>query len=231
MFQLSEGLESWKNQLAGSKAYSKSDLDELESHILDEIENLTQYPLTDEEAFMIATNRLGSVKDLNEEFKKVNIGFFGLRRFFEMLTGYILLSFIRVITVLIAQTILTGILLNVQLQDWQLHGLNLLLNGIFGLLILYLLFFSKVHILHGIQRIILGLMNRNIPLFILTIAVVVCTLIVAPLIANTITCRLIMMNQAKGPGSIMLSNSVIDLLWFTVYIIFYMVFLFKQGRR
>lgn len=69
-FRLDQEIAAWRSGLAGSGNLSHDDLEELESHMLDEIEQLTQYPLSEREAFMVAKDRIGSFKDLNQSYAK-----------------------------------------------------------------------------------------------------------------------------------------------------------------
>lgn len=67
-FDLTAFISGWRSDLASSGSLSKKDLDELESHMLDEIDQLTQYPLSQKEAFMIARERIGSRSDLSQPY-------------------------------------------------------------------------------------------------------------------------------------------------------------------
>lgn len=46
MFQLDKSLEDWKGKLINSNTMTESDVDELESHLLDEIDELKGKNLT-----------------------------------------------------------------------------------------------------------------------------------------------------------------------------------------
>ena len=83
MFDLNEQIENWRNNLAQQNTLEKSDIDELESHLREEIENLTALNLSDEEAFMVATHRLGRPDSLSEEFAKVNESVLWRKRLFR----------------------------------------------------------------------------------------------------------------------------------------------------
>ena len=60
MFNLNEKIIKWRSNLAQSETLAVSDLDELENHLREEIEQLTTLKLSDEEAFLVASHRLGS---------------------------------------------------------------------------------------------------------------------------------------------------------------------------
>lgn len=74
MFDLNEKISMWRSNLAQSQALGGSDIDELESHLREETENLTALKLSEEEAFLVATHRLGSTDSLAEEYEKINRG-------------------------------------------------------------------------------------------------------------------------------------------------------------
>lgn len=74
MFDLNEKISMWRSNLAQSQTLGSSDIDELESHLREEIENLTALKLSDEEAFLIATHRLGDTAHLFDEYAKINLG-------------------------------------------------------------------------------------------------------------------------------------------------------------
>jgi hypothetical protein len=87
MFDLNEQINKWRSNLAQSQTLGNSDIDELESHLREEIENLTDLKLSDEEAFLIATHRLGSTDSLAEEYEKINRGVKFRHRLFWIATG------------------------------------------------------------------------------------------------------------------------------------------------
>jgi len=87
MFDLNEQINKWRSNLAQSQAPGNSDIDALESHLREEIENLTDLKLSDEEAFLIATHRLGSTDSLAEEYEKINRSSIFRRRLSLMITG------------------------------------------------------------------------------------------------------------------------------------------------
>lgn len=63
-------LAQWRRYLAGDPALAAVDLDELESHLRDQIDDLESIGLSGEEAFLIAVRRLGRVDELSREFAR-----------------------------------------------------------------------------------------------------------------------------------------------------------------
>lgn len=69
-FNLEQQIAEWRSDLSHSDCLSKEDLNELESHLLDEIEQLNTLSLSPREAFLIARDRIGSKQDLQTSYTK-----------------------------------------------------------------------------------------------------------------------------------------------------------------
>ncbi len=87
MFDLNQQMAQWRQSLGQSESLVRSDLDELESHLRDQIDQLTLSGLSSEEAFWIAQRRIGNAKNLPCEFAKVNGSAVFRRRLQWMLVG------------------------------------------------------------------------------------------------------------------------------------------------
>ena len=61
-------IESWRGFVGRRAAISTADVDELESHLRDEMADLRDVGLSDDEAFLIAVGRLGEVDALSREY-------------------------------------------------------------------------------------------------------------------------------------------------------------------
>jgi hypothetical protein len=72
MFDLSKEITKWRKTLSEKQMCYISDLDELESHLKDEIDQLKSHGLSEQEAFLVGTHRLGKPDALADEFAKVN---------------------------------------------------------------------------------------------------------------------------------------------------------------
>lgn len=73
MSDIEKQIEEWRMCLVGSESLSGSDINELETHLRDEMEHLKTMGLSDEEAFLIARHRLGDTVTLDCEFSKINV--------------------------------------------------------------------------------------------------------------------------------------------------------------
>lgn len=90
----STGLErlvcNWREHLCQTDAIGADALDELEQHVRDAFSELLSKGLRDEEAFLIATRRLGKPSELAEEYQKVSGSPAWTRRVCWMLAGCLL---------------------------------------------------------------------------------------------------------------------------------------------
>ncbi len=71
-FDLNEAIRLWQQNLATSPALSADNLEELASHLRASVQSLQADGLSDEEAFLAATRRLGEPAALEQEYAKVN---------------------------------------------------------------------------------------------------------------------------------------------------------------
>jgi hypothetical protein len=71
-FDLNQAIASWREQLQQTSAVDGGSLAELEAHLRESIANLEASSLSQEEAFLIASRRLGNSDALKTEFHKLN---------------------------------------------------------------------------------------------------------------------------------------------------------------
>lgn len=104
-FNLTAALQTWLSPFKKSGSFTDDELNELTSHLLDSMEALQAKELSEQEAFLIATQRLGPVDLLDQEFTKLNrpvlprqepvilllgvLCFIGSRNLFETITGFV----------------------------------------------------------------------------------------------------------------------------------------------
>ena len=89
-FDLDRAIQNWREELKKSPAFRDENLNEMESHLRDSIAKLQERGLSTEEAFIIASRRIGGAPALETEFGKVNTGEVWLNRVFWMLAGLML---------------------------------------------------------------------------------------------------------------------------------------------
>jgi len=86
-FDLNHAISRWRDDLRQSPYFREENLAELEAHLRDSVAELQGRGLTDEEAFLLATRRIGDPERLDPEFAKVNRGQVWLNRVLWMLVG------------------------------------------------------------------------------------------------------------------------------------------------
>jgi hypothetical protein len=86
-FDLNRAIQQWRENLGQSPAFRSENLNELESHLSDSIATLQTRGLSAEEAFLIASRRIGKGGSLEMEFAKVNRRIVWLDRTLWMLIG------------------------------------------------------------------------------------------------------------------------------------------------
>jgi len=87
MFDLNSAISSWRMNLSEKQTCAKSDIDEMETHLREEIDSLTASKLSQQEAFLVAAHRLGDPDSLAAEFAKVNTSILWRNRLFWMVAG------------------------------------------------------------------------------------------------------------------------------------------------
>jgi hypothetical protein len=90
-FDLNQAVHCWRAALAEHSTTDDENLNELESHLRDSVATLQTRGLSAEEAFLIASRRLGRPEEIGPEFGKVNTGIIWRSRALWMLTGMLLL--------------------------------------------------------------------------------------------------------------------------------------------
>ena len=88
-FSLETGIKTWRSDLRNQGSLDSNDLDELENHLRESIEDLQSEELSLDEAFIVAKRRIGKPSDLRAEFQKVNPGRLWSTRVCWMLVGYL----------------------------------------------------------------------------------------------------------------------------------------------
>jgi hypothetical protein len=105
-FDLNRAIQHWREDLAQSPAFHSDNLNELESHLRDSIAALRTRGLSADEAFIVATRRIGKGGLLEAEFAKVNAQTMWLDRILWMLIGVQVWGFISGAIGLLAQNAL-----------------------------------------------------------------------------------------------------------------------------
>ena len=86
-FDLNRAVQQWRDNLEQSPAFRRDNLEELETHLRDSVAYLQQRGLAADEAFLIATRRVGTDAALGTEFGKTNTHGVWVDRGLGMLAG------------------------------------------------------------------------------------------------------------------------------------------------
>jgi hypothetical protein len=101
MFNLNDEIAVWRKSILETETCTESDVNELESHLKEEIDQLKTKELSEQEAFLVAASRIGKPVELAGEFAKINQSLIFRNRIFWICIG--MLSFI-IITALAITT-------------------------------------------------------------------------------------------------------------------------------
>jgi len=93
-FYLKQAIVEWRCAIAACPAFRAVDIQELEGHLQDSIAALQSKGLSDQEAFWLATRRIGTAPALNEEFGKLNTQQIWLDRALWMVAGSLAISWL-----------------------------------------------------------------------------------------------------------------------------------------
>ncbi len=101
-FSFEESIEKWENRIKETNNLTKSDIEELRTHLEDDFCTLKEMNLCEEEAFLVAINRLGEEQDWSQEYAECNVKILKLKYFANICSGvlvYISLYYMAVIIV------------------------------------------------------------------------------------------------------------------------------------
>ena len=86
-FNIQEQIDHWVSKIKSEPSFTESDSEELKSHLLDSIDQLKDTGLNDEEAFWVASRRIGTTVDWEEDYSQVNNPVIQMRRSVLILAG------------------------------------------------------------------------------------------------------------------------------------------------
>ena len=92
MFELESALRDWAASFRRTETMRHADVEEIEQHVRDSHAALMASGLSAEEAFLVATHRVGPAAQIEREFHKVNGTHVWGHRLFWMLAGYLLFT-------------------------------------------------------------------------------------------------------------------------------------------
>jgi len=90
MFELNKSVSAWRQGLLSTGYCTRIEIEELEEHLREEVRTLENKSLSTEEAFIIASKRLGDPKEISREFGKIDLSNFWRSRLLWIVAGILL---------------------------------------------------------------------------------------------------------------------------------------------
>ena len=113
-FNLENNIQKWKAILTKKNNLTKSNIIELENHLIDLIDDLESKGLNEEESFIIAKKRIGKTEDICLEFDKINSNFSFINNSIPYIKGALIyISFINLSKLFLVTTLLLSKKLNI----------------------------------------------------------------------------------------------------------------------
>jgi len=227
MFRLKDSIDNWKQKLSNSNSFTNSDIEELESHLLEEIDILKKKELTEEEAFYIASSRLGSVELLSSEFSKINTKSIYLKRVAWLLGGYILISFIQQLIAAFS-IFLTSYIDTINTFDTDtLFYFNLVISIIISIIFLYFLLIPRYQLLSKIQSAFnyLFAFKKRLLMLLFLVFIIINS-------AGFNILRVFVVNNlgVSDYGKMMMSENIFIIIWSIILCMTFMLLSFRKSQ-
>ena len=231
MFRLKDSMESWKVKLYNSNSFTSSDIEELESHLLDEIDILKNKDLSEEEAFYIACSRLGSVELLSSEFTKINTNSIYLKRVVWFLGGYILISFIQKLITIFSLFLTTYIAKKIYaittFNSDPFFYLNLTISIVISIIFLYFLFSTRYQLLLKIQSVFNYLFTfKKFILMLLFIILIIMNSLGFTILQSLIISRIDIVILQK----MMMGENIFIIIWSMILCMIFLSLTFRKSK-
>jgi len=143
-FNIHDHINNWFVQLKSEPSITESDSEELKSHLLDMIDGLRNAGLDEEEAFWVASKRMGSCLEWKVDYEEVNKPLIQMRRSLFILAGvlayFLLYNFIKSTSKLLC------IFLLLKKTDGYL-SINWVYRYLIGVHFVFILFIVSVYLL------------------------------------------------------------------------------------
>ena len=154
-FNLENNIQKWKAILTKKNNLTKSNIIELENHLLDLIDDLESKGLNEEESFIIAKKRIGKTEDICLEFDKINSNFSFINNSIPYIKGALIyISFINLSKLFLVTTLLLSKKLNIDEVTFNIISIILLFFALIS-------FFSTIYFKRG-KRVLSKLSNANV---------------------------------------------------------------------
>tara|TARA_B110000211_G_C13981667_1_gene509690 strand:+ start:405 stop:1118 length:714 start_codon:yes stop_codon:yes gene_type:complete len=127
-FNLENNIQNWKSILTKKKNLTKSNIIELENHLIDLIDDLESKGLNKEESFIIARKRIGKIDDICLEFDKVNDNYSFINQSIPYLKGALIyIAFIILSKLFFVITLLLSLKFSIDNTTFDIISIMLIL--------------------------------------------------------------------------------------------------------
>ncbi len=127
---LAARLKGWRSELKGT-GLTKNDRDELQSHMEDTLEELQAKGLSEDEAWLVASHRVGAITEIKREYKKVHEARIPL---FNHILFWITLLFFTITIVQISADMISYVTKIGQAPGFSVFSLLILLLIVYGVI-------------------------------------------------------------------------------------------------
>jgi hypothetical protein len=86
-------INNWVKKVMTDPSLTEADTEELKTHLLDIMDELIEAGLDEEEAFIIASRRIGTIDDIEDEYRQENLEVIQTRRTAVVLSGVLIYFF------------------------------------------------------------------------------------------------------------------------------------------
>lgn len=145
-FDLQEQINNWVSSLRSVSSITESDTEELKNHLLDLIDELKDAGLDYEEAFWVASKRMGNCFELEAVYREVNSPIIQMRRSLIILAG-VLAYFLIYYFLLFSSKLLLIILLITETDGYA--AIRWVTRYLEGTHLLFILFAISIYFLEN----------------------------------------------------------------------------------
>ncbi len=125
MFNLNDAISKWQAGMSGQPHFLASDLEELEDHLRQEVFHLGKLGLTEEEAFLVSSKRIGNAEDLDREFVIADPRRLYKNRLTWVATAGVIFVFMIAVSKILAYSGMALLIRNFTASNFPLDGLGL----------------------------------------------------------------------------------------------------------
>ena len=141
-FDIQKQIRSWESKIRTEPSLTESDAEELKSHLLDSIDTLQDAGLDDQEAFLVASKRIGNINDWGQEYLQENNTILQIRRSAVILAGVLIYFFFNNLIEIAGKTFYIILLINDAGGDLALKWVG---NYLFAISFLFVVMLTTIY--------------------------------------------------------------------------------------